>query len=431
MAPGSIMYNVEHVGPDGQGEVIFRVNGRELSEITHSVFNNDTFRQTESREGRAITMLDEGTTKLIAYRFGVERARVFQSLASADNRWIHPLDQPFEHKPAFSIQIHGPPNQTDLLIYQGQEQSIQYGVNGTVGIDLIYSSPGLIAVYTLDDAINDVDWLTTAAITFPISQTETVSYNFAETGLSRYRILDNAGAVIETTQSGARLAFEAEPGQTYRAQLAYPTTSLYVAVHDDMQFQHPAFWRTPVNAAQEHLFEFHVDYHRLDDLDLGNGDIRGDIVIEALYLINATTSVAQQFPYSRHDGALPGITLIGIPDVSMVAFCARPGVHEVVFWGGWENESYHLIDRSRIFDQNLYDEWTNDQRGRLPRCCPPHQHAARPRRPTHRTHPPPPRRGQPRLPTGPTQRLVALQPRRYASATRGQSPQTWHGTRLL
>ncbi len=92
-------------------------------------------------------------------------------------------------------------------------------------------------------------------------------------------------------------------------------------------------------------------------------DIRGDIVVEALYLLNATTSVAQQFPYGRHDGALPGVTIVGIPDVSLVAFCGRPGVHEVVYWGGWENEAYHLPQRDLIFDQELYDEWTADQHG--------------------------------------------------------------------
>jgi hypothetical protein len=80
-------------------------------------------------------------------------------------------------------------------------------------------------------------------------------------------------------------------------------------------------------------------------------------------LINGTTSVAQQFPYGRHDGALPGVSLAGIPNVSMVAFCQRPGVHEVVYWGGWENESYYLPDRGWIFDQEFYNEWTEEQHG--------------------------------------------------------------------
>jgi hypothetical protein len=38
-------------------------------------------------------------------------------------------------------------------------------------------------------------------------------------------------------------------------------------------------------------------------------------------------------------------------------------MHEVVYWGGWENESYYLPDRSWIFDEELYDDWTEDQRG--------------------------------------------------------------------
>jgi hypothetical protein len=60
---------------------------------------------------------------------------------------------------------------------------------------------------------------------------------------------------------------------------------------------------------------------------------------------------------------LPGVTIVGIPNVSMVAFCARPGMHEVVYWGGWENESYYLPQRGWVFDQDIYREWTEDQRG--------------------------------------------------------------------
>jgi hypothetical protein len=159
------------------------------------------------------------------------------------------------------------------------------------------------------------------------------------------------------------MSFRAEPGMTYQAQLAYPATSVFVGLYDDMKFEHPAYWTMPIDARFEHDFEFHLDYHRQNDPDLGNDHIRGDVVIEALYLINGTTSVDQQFPHGRHDSVLPGVTIVGIPDVSMIAFCQRPGFHEVVYWGGWENEAYYLPNRGWIFDQELYDQWTQDQHG--------------------------------------------------------------------
>ena len=86
------------------------------------------------------------------------------------------------------------------------------------------------------------------------------------------------------------------------------------------------------------------------------------VVVDGLYLLNAGSSVDQQYPYGRHDNVLPGVKIVGIPDVSMVAFCTRPGVHEVVYWGGWENESYYLPNRGVIFDQEQYEEWSNEER---------------------------------------------------------------------
>ncbi|NIN94537.1 MAG: hypothetical protein GTN93_05840, partial [Anaerolineae bacterium] len=77
-----MMYNVEYVTDTGQGDVVFRFNGQEISSITSSVFNPGTFRQIESVDGRAVTAFNEGTTKLIAYQYGAEQARIFQTVAS-------------------------------------------------------------------------------------------------------------------------------------------------------------------------------------------------------------------------------------------------------------------------------------------------------------------------------------------------------------
>jgi hypothetical protein len=273
------------------------------------------------------------------------------------------LDQPFEHKYEFALELHGPANTTDLLVYGDKRQQIRYNKNGIATLELTYTEAGLVAIYAIENETNQVEWTTVEAISYPISTTKTVYYNFAETGLYHYQLVDTAGQVIAEPSGNSHVEFSAEPGKIYYAQLAYPTTSLFVALYDDMKFAHPDHWVMPVDAGAEHDFEFHLDYHRLDDPDLGNDHIRGDVVVDALYLTNGTTSVAQQFPYGRHDGALPGVTIMGIPDVSMVAFCQRPGMHEVVYWGGWENESYYLPDRGWVFDEELYNKWNDDQRG--------------------------------------------------------------------
>jgi hypothetical protein len=355
--PRSVMYNVEYVTDTGQGDVVFRLNGQEMSAVTSSIFNPSTFRKIESVDSRSVTTFNEGTTKLIAYQYGAEQARIFQTVASPGTRWIHPLDQPFEHKYQFVLELHGPPNVTDLLVYGDELREVRYDQNGVAVVDLTYSQPGLVAIYPEAD----VPWLTVDTLIY--ASGESVSYRFSETDLYHYRIVDSADQVVPSLHSSPDLEFSAEPGVSYQAQLAYPATSLFVGLYDDMQFEHTPYWTMPIDGRTEHDFEFHLDYHRLDDPNLENGHIRGDVLIDALYLINGTTSVAQQFPYGRHDGALPGVTIVGIPNVSMVAFCQRPGVHEVVYWGGWENEAYYLPERGWAFDQELYDEWTEDQRG--------------------------------------------------------------------
>ena len=353
--PRSVMYNVEYITANGRGDVIFRFNGQEVSDVTSSLFNAGNFRQVESAQGRAVTTIDEGVTKLIAYRYGVEQARIFQTLSGADTRWIQPLDQPFEHKYGFELELHGPANATDLLVYGDERREVHYDEDGVAIVELTYAQPGLVAIY----AASDVSWLSVDALNYAGSQS--VSYSFAETGLYHYRIVDSADEVIAGPFSSSSLEFSAEPGVSYRAELAYPATSLFVGLYDDMKFEHTAYWTMPIDARYEHGFEFHLDYRRLNDPDLDNPHIRGDVVVDALYLINGTTSVAGQFPHGRHDAVLPGVTIVGIPDVSMVAFCARPGMHEVVYWGGWENESYYLPGRSWIFDEEIYGEWTEDQ----------------------------------------------------------------------
>ncbi|MEM7031656.1 MAG: hypothetical protein AAF629_19030, partial [Chloroflexota bacterium] len=359
----SVMYNVEFVTDDNQGDVVFRFNGQELDGITTSIFNNGTFRQIESEQGRAQSTFEFGATKLIGYRFGKERTRIFQTFALTETtRWIHPLDQPFEHKPSFVLQLHGPPQQTDWLLYAAHQQRITYDVTGVATVTLAYTRPGLVAIYPISGS-QFLPWTTVDAVTYPITETQSVSYDFAETGLYHYRVVDEVGQIIVDAQPRASLTFTATQNTTYFPQVVYPSTSLFVAVLDAMQFKPPTQWQMPLDPYREQVFEFHLDYHRLDDPDLGDDDIRGDIVVEALYLLNASPAVVQQFPYGRHDGTLPGVTIVGIPNVSLVAFCGRPGVHELVYWGGWENETYHRADVVRIFDQNLYDEWTADQRG--------------------------------------------------------------------
>jgi hypothetical protein len=355
--PRSVMYNAEYVTDTRQGDVVFRFNGQEISGITSSIFNPGTFRQIESVDGRAVATFNEETTKLIAYQYGAEQARIFQTVASPGTRWIHPLDQPFEHKYEFALELHGPANATDLLVYGDEVREVRYDESGSAVVDLIYNQAGLVAIYPGAD----VSWVTVDTLNYASGQS--VAYRFAETGLYHYRIVDGAGQVVPSLHSSPNLTFRAEPGVSYQAQLAYPATSLFVGLYDDMQFEHTPYWTMPIDGRTEHDFEFHLDYHRLDDPDLGNVHIRGDVVIDALYLTNGTTSVAGQFPYGRHDGALSGVTIVGIPNVSMVAFCARPGMHEVVYWGGWENEAYYLPERGWVFDQDIYNEWTEDQRG--------------------------------------------------------------------
>ena len=359
LGPRSLMYNVEYLAESGEGEVVFRFNGRELPGITTSLFNNGNFSQIEDERGRGVTQLETGTTKLIAYRFGLERARIFQTFWPGQTRWLHPLDQPFEHKARFQLEVHGPPASIDLLVYGDLQQPVSYDKNGRAIIELTYGRPGLAALYPPADALN---WLTVDALRPTITRSQTISYTFAESGLYHYRMLDAAGQMVAGPIADSFLTFEAQPGQVYHPQLVYPQASLFVALYEAMAFKHPSGWLMPVDARREHAFEFHLDYHRLPDPDLDNPHIRGDVVVDALYLLNATTSVAQQFPYGRHDGALPGVKLVGIPNVSLVAFCVRPGMHEVVFWGGWENESYYLPEQGRIVDQNLYDAWSTEQR---------------------------------------------------------------------
>jgi PKD repeat protein len=358
----SVMVNVEYISEAGQGEVIFRFNGEEISGVTTSIFQAGSFRQIESKNGRAATVFAEGTAKLIAYRYGVEQARIFQTISAANTRWIHPLDQPFEHKYQFELELHGPATVTDLLIYGQEVREIQYDANGLAIARLAFTEPGLVAVYALNQA-NQLPWATIESMAYPITRTQIVGYSFGETGLYHYRIVDDTGQVVAGPGSTSHLNFSARPGMTYHAQLAYPATSLFVGLYDDMKFEHPDYWLMPVDGRFEHDFEFHLDYHRLPDPNLGDDHIRGDIVVDGLSLTNGTTSVAQQFPYGRHDGALPGVNIVGIPNVSMVAFCQRPGVHEVAYWGGWENESYYLPERGWVFDQELYDRWTEGQRG--------------------------------------------------------------------
>ena len=359
----SVMFNVEYIAEDGQSDLVFRFNGQEMPGITTSIFNAGTFHQIESFDDRAVTILDEGVTKLIAYQYGAEQARIFQTIHPSYTRWIHPLDQPFEHKYEFALELYGPPDQTDLLIYGDEQRYIQYDQNGLALVNLTYGLPGLVAVYQPADGVNEPAWVTVDTVTYPVTAGQTVDYSFDETGLYHYRIVDSSGRIIAGSSSNPNLSFKVEPGQTYQAQLAYPDTSLFVGLYDDMKFKHPDFWLMPIDGRYEHDFEFHLDYHRLPDPDLGNDHIRGDVVVDGLTLSYGTTSVAQQFPYGRHDGVQPGVNLVGIPNVSMVAFCQRPGFHEVVYWGGWENESYYLPDRAWIFDQELADKWNQDQRG--------------------------------------------------------------------
>ncbi len=359
----SLMFNIEYLTDAGQGDVVFRFNGQETSDVTTSIFHAGSFRQIESANGRAVTTFDEGTTKLIAYRYGVEQARIFQTMSLTGMRWIHPLDQPFEHKYDFELEIRGPANVTDLLVYADKQLEVTYDENGIAAISLTYAEPGLVAIYPKSNSTAEVEWITVDTVTFPITSSQTVNYNFSEMGLYHYRLVDNSGQVIVGPQASSHLEFRAAPELTYQAQLAYPATSLFVGLYDDMKFNHPDYWTMPVDARLEHDFEFHLDYHRLNDPDLNNDHRRGDVVVDALYLTNGTTSVAQQFPYGRHDGSTPGVKIVGIPNVSLVAFCQRPGVHEVVYWGGWENESYYLPERGWIFDQERYNEWNDDQRG--------------------------------------------------------------------
>jgi hypothetical protein len=358
----SVMFNVEYITGAGQGDVVYRFNGQEISDVTTSVFHAGTFSQIKSAAGRAIAGFDEGVTKLIAYRYGVERARIYQTISTTGTRWVQPLDQPFEHKYEFVLELHGPPNLTDMLAYGHYLGQVNYDQDGLAVVNLTYTGPGLVAIYKQAEVTSDVEWVTVETIAYPITTSRTVNYSFGETGLYHYRVVDAAGRVVADPLSNPHLRFRAGPGQTYQAQLAYPAASIFVGLYDDMKFRHPSYWTMPIDARFEHEFEFHLDYHRQNDPDLGNDHLRGDVVVDALYLTNATTSVAQQFPYGRHDGALIGVNIVGIPGVSMAAFCQRPGFQERVYWGGWENESYYLPDRGWIFDQELHDEWTEQQR---------------------------------------------------------------------
>ena len=284
-------------------------------------------------------------------------------MVGADTRWIHPLDQPFEHKYEFDLELHGPPAVRDTLVYGDVVRDVQYDQNGIALVNLTYSQPGLVAIYHPTNEVKELTWITQDAVTFPITTSQTVAYDFGETGLYHYRIVDQAGQISAGPTANPHLEFSADPGLTYQAQLVYPATSLFVGLYDDMKFEHPDYWTMPIDARSEHDFEFHLDYHRLPDPDLGNDHIRGDVVIDGLTLSYGTTSVVQQFPYGRHDGVRPGVNITGIPNVSMIAFCQRPGYHEVVYWGGWENESYYLPERGWVFNEKLAKEWNENQRG--------------------------------------------------------------------
>lgn len=359
----SVMYNVEYPTDDGRAEIVYRFNGQEVSGVTTSLFHAETFGQIDDAPNRTVITLEDGVTKLIAYRYGVEQARVFQTNSTVEPCWIHPQDQPFEHKYAFGLNLYGPPNMTGRLIYHDYQTDVQYDEDGVAGVDLIYTQPGLIALYPVAETGEIGGWESVDWMTYPTAAAEPVTYQFSEAGLYHYRISDSTGEIVAGPSSTPSLDFMADPTKTYFAQLAYPATSLFVGLYDDMKYQHPDYWLMPVDGHREHEFEFHLDYHRLPDPDLGNDHIRGDVVVDGLTLSYATTSVAQQFPYGRHDGARIGVNLLGIPDVSMVAFCQRPGYHEVVYWGGWENESYYLPEQGLIFDEDLADEWSEDRRG--------------------------------------------------------------------
>ncbi|MCB0176192.1 MAG: hypothetical protein KDJ97_37185 [Anaerolineae bacterium] len=360
----SLMYNVEYI--DGsQGDIVFRYNGREVDHVVSHLFHGGDFDRIEPVGGRAVQTFDPGVTKLIAYRYGVEQARIFQTMTTDAPRWIHPLDQPFEHKYAFALELHGPPGATDRLVYNQEQRPIHYDDTGQVVEAMTFSEPGLVAVYSPPDDGAALAWVTVDTLIYPLAAPQTETYTFGETGLYHYRVIEADGQIVAGLSANPTLTFTAEPGVAYLAQLVYPDTSLFVGLYGDMQFEHPDYWLMPVDGRLEHEFEFHLDYHRQPDPDLGNDHLRGDVVVDGLTLSYGTTAVAQQFPYSRHDGARPGVNLLGIPDVSMVAFCQRPGYHEVVYWGGWENESYYLPERGRVYDEDLADEWNDDQRG----CC--------------------------------------------------------------
>ncbi len=349
----SLMYNVEYINDERQGDIVFRFNGQEVSGVTSSIFNAGTFRQIESTDGRAITTLSEGVTKLISYHYGVEQARIFQAMPPEVVGWVHPLDQPFEHKYGFDLEIHGSPGVTDMLIYNDYQRDIHYDDNGRAVVHLNFTEPGLVAIYQNAHAPKDINWVTVDLITFPITTSQTIHYSFNEVGLYHYRIVDNLDQVVAGPHSSPHLEFIAYAGIAYQAQLVYPKTSLFVGLYDDMKFEHPPYWVMPVDAETEHVFEFHLDYDR---------NTQGDVVVDQLYLLNAGISAAQAFPYGRHDAVLPGVKIVGIPDVNMVAFCQPSGVHAVAYWGDWEGGSYTLPERYVIFDQDLYNEWSEGQR---------------------------------------------------------------------
>ncbi|MCB0177276.1 MAG: hypothetical protein KDI62_03525 [Anaerolineae bacterium] len=358
----SIMYNIEYVN-DQQADIVYRFNGQEMDDVTTSIFYGNGTDKLAAGSSRANYTFDDGVTKLISYRYGAEQARIFQKMNGQETRWIQPLDQPFEHKYDFEIIVHGPANSSDLLIFGDEQRQINYNDNGLATVALTFDRPGLVSIYSMAGDDQNVEWVPVDWMTYPITETTRLDYNFAEIGLYHYRLIDQDGQVVAGPTSSSTLSFEAKPGFSYQAQLAYPETSLFVGLYDDMKFQHPDYWLMPVDGRAEHDFEFHLDYHRLSDPDLGNDHIRGDVVVDGLTLSYGTTSVAQQFPYGRHDGARPGVNIVGIPNVSMIAYCQRPGYHEVVYWGGWENESYYLPERSWIFDDEMAEEWNDDQRG--------------------------------------------------------------------
>ena len=99
---------------------------------------------------------------------------------------IQVLDQPFEHKYDFELELHGPANGTDLLVYGSHSRLVQYDSNGQSIVELSYSQPGLVALYPQQQ----LNWLTVETVTFPISQSQTVAYSFAEVGLNHYRLLE-------------------------------------------------------------------------------------------------------------------------------------------------------------------------------------------------------------------------------------------------